>query len=170
VPRRTRPNATRGSPRPDVQPTLARIEELKAQSLGHALLRSARLLDERAVAKVRAESGVVALSRAHTALLPHLDFTGTRQSLLAERMSMSKQAVNQIVDDLEAMGVVGRRPDPSDGRAKLVFFTQRGRQAILHGIGVLASFEAEAARHMGPSRVRLLHKLLTEFLEILERQ
>jgi len=167
VPTRKPPARARAEAEPAAQ-QLARIEQQKAQSLGQAILRSARLLDEHAVSRVRDESGVSALRRAHTAVFPHLDFAGTRLSLLAERMGITKQAVNQLVDDLEAMAVVARQADPSDGRAKLIVFTAKGRRTLLHGLGILAAIEGEAAARMGQRKVRQLHQLLGEFIEVLE--
>ncbi len=75
-------------------------------------------MNEKAVARVRA-GGMPELRPVYMTLMPHLDLEGTRLTGLAERMGISKQAVSQIVDELEEMGVVERRRDPSDGRARL---------------------------------------------------
>ena len=64
----------------------------------------------------------MAIRPAHTALFPHIDLSGTRQTALARRMGVSKQAVGQLVSELEQMGALERVPDPSDGRARLVRF------------------------------------------------
>ena len=46
---------------------------------------------------------------------------------LARRARLSKQAMTELVRHLEHDGLVERRPDPSDGRASVVFLTERSR-------------------------------------------
>jgi DNA-binding MarR family transcriptional regulator len=66
----------------------------------------------------------------HNHVLRHLDLDGTRASVIAERAGLTRQAVTQIVDELEAAGVVAREPDPEDGRAKRIVYTDEGRAAF----------------------------------------
>ena len=66
----------------------------------------------------------------HNHVLRNLDADGTRASVLAERAGLSRQAITQIVDELEAAGVVEREADPDDGRAKLVRYTAEGRRSF----------------------------------------
>jgi DNA-binding MarR family transcriptional regulator len=54
---------------------------------------------------------------------------GLRQRELAERAGMTAQSVGELIDDLEKLGYVERRPDPTDRRAKRVHLTERGRAA-----------------------------------------
>lgn len=112
------------------------------------MFRLARLLDEAAVGRV-ARAGAPTLRTSHTALLPHLDLEGTRLVDLAARVGVSKQAVGQLVDDLESMGVVERVPDPEDGRARRVRFTRLGVQALLQGLDVLDGLERQLVAAIG---------------------
>lgn len=141
------------------------MEELAAAkqgNLGQLLLRAARLYNETAVQRCR-ETMEPRFRISHTALFPHLDLEGTRPSVLAQRMGTSKQAVGQIVAELEDMGMVERRPDPDDGRARLVVFTEQGRASLVEGLGVLKSVEMEVAEAVGHDSV---DRLKTE-LEVL---
>src|SRR5215216_6612738 len=52
--------------------------------------------------------------------------SGSRLTELAEQAQLTKQAVGEVVADLERMGYVKRLPDPEDGRAKLITLTGRG--------------------------------------------
>ncbi len=65
----------------------------------------------------------------------HLDLQGSRLTELAQAAGMSKQAMKNLVDECEAWGLVQRRPDGRDARAKTVHFTPTGLQW-------LAAFEA----------------------------
>lgn len=59
-------------------------------------------------------------------VLAHLGPSGRSQAELAAAMGMTKQAVQQLVDQLEADGVVRRVTDPSDKRARRVELTELG--------------------------------------------
>jgi len=132
------------------------------------LFRAARLLDERAVARVARAPAAAGLRTAHTALFPHIDFAGVRLTELARRVGVTKQAVAQLVDELEAWGAVERIPDPDDGRAKLIRFSKRGHAALLHGLGVLRDLEAELARAIGDRRMAELRRALTAVLAVID--
>ena len=63
-------------------------------------------------------------------LLAELTLSGISQSLLAERMGLTKQAVQQSLDQLEKLGLIRREPDPVDRRAKYVVLTEAGLVAL----------------------------------------
>jgi DNA-binding MarR family transcriptional regulator len=147
------------------------LDALKRASVGQLLLKSARLLDERALERVNRAAGPrVTIRPAHTSLFPHIDQGGTRLTELARRLGVTKQAVGQLVGDLEEMGVVQRADDPVDGRAKLVRFTDRGIRAIEHGLGVLRGIESELEQRIGARRMRELHETLLDVVQELERR
>jgi DNA-binding MarR family transcriptional regulator len=132
------------------------LEGAKSASPAQLLMRAARLVNERAIARIRAK-GRDDVRVSHTALLPHIDLEGTRITEIARRMNISKQAVNQALAEIEMMGLVRRVPDPSDGRAKLVRFTAKGRRELLLGLRVLGELESDLAAAIGESRLRRLH-------------
>jgi DNA-binding MarR family transcriptional regulator len=147
---------------------LEQIEAAKRVSAGQLLLKAARLLNERAIARVRAEANPE-FRTPHTALLPHIDFAGTRLTELAARVGTSKQAVGELVGELEEMGLVSRAVDPADARARLVRFTARGRRALLHGLSVLAEIEDELADDLGRKTLDRLRADLGALIAVLER-
>lgn len=81
-------------------------------------------------------------------VLGRLDREGPQSvSQLAAAERVRPQSMAQTVGDLEADGLVARRPDPSDGRRALVDFTPAGRKALdedrRHRVGWLASAISE---------------------------
>ena len=146
----------------------AALDIAKRASTLQLLFRAARLLDETAVARVRTDPAAAAMRTAHTALLPHLDFTGVRLTELAARVGVSKQAVAPLIDELEAMGTVERIADPDDGRAKRIRLSKRGAAAIHHGLSVLTTVEAELAAAVGKPRMDDLHRALTAVLAAID--
>ena len=144
------------------------IEAAKAGNLGQLLLRSARLYDT--IVFSRFAAGHPEFRRSHVQLMPHLDLEGTRITVLAERAGVSKQAIAQVVNDMEAAGHVERRPDPTDGRAKVVVLTAQGRAAVVQGLGALAALRHELAEEVGPDELAQLQSLLEKLLPALEKR
>lgn len=148
---------------------LEALEAAKRASVGQLLLKCARLLDERALARVaKASKGKVALRPAHMRLMPHLTLEGVRLTELAAKLGVTKQAVGPLVADLEAMGVVATGVDPDDARAKRVRLTPKGIQGIHQGLAVLREIEGEIEARLGPKTMTALHASLLATLEVLE--
>src|SRR5271166_3222209 len=71
------------------------------------------------------------LSLARTKVLTRLREQGpTRQSVLASDFGLSPHSITDIVDALERLGLVERRPDATDRRAKLVAITTAGESCL----------------------------------------
>jgi DNA-binding MarR family transcriptional regulator len=99
----------------------------------------------------------------HNHVLRHLDADhGTRGSVLAERAGLTRQAITQIVDELESMGVVTRAADPDDGRAKRVAYTEEGRAAFGKARAHIATIEARWRKQLGPERYAVMEAALRE--------
>lgn len=63
-------------------------------------------------------------------VIPNLPPEGLRMTELAARLRLTLQRAGQLVAELEEVGYLERVPDPSDGRARRVVFTRRGRTLI----------------------------------------
>ena len=66
----------------------------------------------------------------HHNVMAHITRDGIRLTELAERAGMTKQAMSELVLDLEELGYLRREPDPTDGRAKLIRLTKKGLAAV----------------------------------------
>jgi len=64
---------------------------------------------------------------AHLTVLRNLWPHGQRISTLADRVGITKASVVYLVDQLQQRGYVERATDPGDGRATLVWVSQRGQ-------------------------------------------
>jgi DNA-binding MarR family transcriptional regulator len=91
---------------------------------------------------------------------------GTRLTTLAEQAQMSKQSAGVLVDQLERLGYVRRVPDPTDGRARLIVFEQRGRRAVEVATATLDEILAEWEAYLGTRNFTLLHQILDQLREI----
>jgi DNA-binding MarR family transcriptional regulator len=134
---------TRGNPRP---------------SNTVVLLREAYLvLNDLVVARL-AERGHHAVRPAHGAVFQYLDDTGTTVSTLAARAQMTKQAMAELVLNLERHGYVERVPDPADRRAKLVRPTGRGQQVVAIAQALVPEIEGFIDTVLGADRAGALRR------------
>ncbi len=96
----------------------------------------------------------------HGCVFGNIDPGGSRLTDLAERAYMTKQSVSEVATDLEQRGYVERVPDPSDGRAKIIRLTERGREAQVLGLELIDEIEQEWAERFGPQRIAALREAL----------
>ena len=80
---------------------------------------------------------IVSTLSAHEITLPQFDVLatlrfseGVTQQELAERLLVTKGNVCGVLDRLEALGWVQRKPDPKDRRANRVYLTAAGRKRV----------------------------------------
>jgi MarR family transcriptional regulator for hemolysin len=98
-----------------------------------------------AQAYVESKLGAVDLSLAKLAALVALRDAGESLPLsqLAGRLSCVKSNITQLVDRLEADGLVARKPDPNDRRTRLAVMTAAGRKACKEGMRVQQQTERD---------------------------
>jgi DNA-binding MarR family transcriptional regulator len=90
-----------------------------------------------------AAAGYPDLPAATHPVFENLDREGTRLTELAARAEMTHQTMGELIDTLEQRGYVERRPDPVDGRARLVCFTSKGRRMARIALREIAAIEAD---------------------------
>jgi DNA-binding MarR family transcriptional regulator len=145
------------------------LAQAKFLNLGNSLLRAARLYKDISLAALRRQPGFELIRESHTSIMPHLDLNGTRQNVLAARMGVSKQAVGQLLDELEGAGVISRTPDPTDKRARVVKLTESGQQGLLISLQVMREIEQELRRAAVDTDIDALARLLHTLMPVLEQ-
>jgi DNA-binding MarR family transcriptional regulator len=78
---------------------------------------------------------------------------------LAAALEIDPPNASALVADLEALGLVRRRPHPTDGRAKLVEATSKGRQLARRADEILATPPA-ALSALGAEDLETLRRIL----------
>jgi DNA-binding MarR family transcriptional regulator len=76
-------------------------------------------------------------------------------------MATTKQGAGQLVDDMTRPLYVHSRPDPSDGRARLLELTGRGKNALAAARDFHRRYEQGLARRHGRGHVDDLRVMLT---------
>ena len=101
-------------------------------------------------------------AEARGGLMQHIGPGGTKQSDIVARMGLSKQAVQQLIKELEADGILRRDPDPEDGRGKIVRFTDAGLQAKRDSTKAKTRVADQLFEQLGPGKFDMLNSLLKE--------
>ena len=101
----------------------------------------------------------------HSAVFAQISPDGSRLTELARKANMTPQAMGELVDELVDMGYVVRRPDPADGRAKLIVLTKRGRDAVAAGRKSIEGIEEQVTEILGERGHRELRRLLWKLLD-----
>lgn len=79
----------------------------------------------------------------------------------ASRLKCVRSNITQLVDRLEADGLVTRVDDPSDRRAVLAVVTPLGLERQVAGAKVLAQLQDDLSARVSPEERALLHRLLS---------
>jgi DNA-binding MarR family transcriptional regulator len=135
--------------------------------LNRLLLRPAlamRLHIQRAIE----EAGFDDFRISHMNVFAWLPDSGARIGELARQAQLSKQTMTELVSYLETHGYVYRTRDPSDGRAWIIRFTERG--ALLDQVArrALRDTEEKWAQALGKQAYGQLRKHLESLLEVAE--
>lgn len=138
---------TGGAPPP---PPLARL-------LGLALDNLSRQLQERIK-----EAGFTDQRMAHNAVFAHIPPEGITLADLSRRAGMTKQAMSELVADLELKGYLTRRPDERDKRTKIIELSGRGWAAVRAALAAFEAIEQDLERDLGPRRLKELRRTLEQ--------
>lgn len=85
---------------------------------------------------------------------------GMRPGQVAAQFNLSKQAVNDLLRDLERMGYLTLEPDPTDGRARIIRYTDRGWQLFNAGARLSRSVSERWAEALGREPIDTLAETL----------
>ena len=106
-------------------------------------------------ARAQALAGLAAggfgdLQEAYFPILSYPGPEGMRPSALAQRLGMSKQAANHLLNTLEGLGYLERRDDSE--RTRRVHLTARGHAAFATIQATMRALEQRWAAQIGPER------------------
>ena len=96
----------------------------------------------------------------HHNVMAHVTYEGIRLTELAEVAGITKQAMSELVIDLETLGYLQRSPDPLDRRAKLISFTDKGRAAVQAAMRAFEHIDAVLNVRLGSTTLRAVRGAL----------
>lgn len=136
-------------------------QEEPARSFSYALLGASHTVSDRLEAALEP----LGLSLAKFGALSKLVAAGEPMPLstLAERCACVRSNITQLVDRLEADGLVSRADDPHDRRCIRAELTDEGRRKQGAGRRAIEKAERELLAHVPKARQELLFELLRSF-------
>jgi len=100
------------------------------------------------------------ITPAQSRLLAHMAGRPASMAELARRLAISRQAVHKTVAELARRGILEVRDDPQRLNAKLVVYTEMGKQVNRAGAKIIDAIEARIGAKLGPDKLELLRELL----------
>ncbi len=125
-----------------------KVDDIRIDHIGWRLWDAAAVWKEKFAAEMVA-AGHDWYQEARSSVVPYVGLKGTKQADIVARMGLSKQAVQQLIVDLEQSGILRRDPDPDDGRGKIVRFTEKGMAAQRDSQKAKLKVEAEIKATLG---------------------
>lgn len=113
-----------------------------------------------------AEEGFKGIRYVHGSVFRNIDPEGSRLTTLAERAGLTKQAIGELVVDLEDHGYLERVVDETDRRAKIIRLTDEGRAAQTAAGRILGDTERRWARALGGNRFAELREGLEQVIAL----
>lgn len=110
-------------------------------------------------------AGYYDIREAHLQVFGAIDWGGTRLTELAARANMTPPSMAELVDELEMLGYLERQPDPTDGRAKLIRPTRKGRRILAEALRAVEDIERGYAGTVGSDRFNALVQTLEAVLD-----
>jgi DNA-binding MarR family transcriptional regulator len=114
--------------------------------------------------------GYADIRESHLHIFGNVGISGIRLTHLAGNAQLSLATTSELVDELQRLGYLERRPDPSDRRAKLIFPTPKGRAALNDAGDRIAEIEQQWAELLGDTRFQRTCQSLQALLNEIERE
>ena len=135
------------------------MEDHPPEILMRGLLRAYYWMDE-SLQNGLQQAGYQPRTRTQTMILINISNGITRAAELARVLGVSRQAIQQQINELERDELVTQIPDPSDRRANRIVFSERGSQLINSALASLRQSEQALAIRLGYETVSNLRKAL----------
>ena len=141
-----------------------KLAQGRSDHIGRDLLPLADVLHARVFAEL-ARRGFDDVRFGHQAVFINIDDEGSTLTELAARAKISKQAMHELVNDLEARGYVERIPSPVDGRSKLIRTTDKGERSIEAAWRAIEQVEREWTEILGAGGLEKLRSYVRKINE-----
>ena len=120
------------------------------------LLRRARKAYGNLITQEFAEAGFDDMPRHGAYVLARVYGDSSASADFARDLSISKQAVSQLIDTMVMRGYLARTPDTEDRRRMVLALTPRGEEAATAGWRAASEADAELASRLSPEGVAAL--------------
>jgi DNA-binding MarR family transcriptional regulator len=140
------------------------LTEVRDTHLGRMLLKLERKFTKQVLEKL-ASDNIKDITLRHFVVIPYVDHKGIRAIEIAKQAGISKQAVSKLVDELVNKGYLELKPDPTDGRASLVYMSSRGHEFLELALKYTRQIESQWADKVGKKDFLIMKSAMTTLLE-----
>jgi len=120
------------------------------------------------LAAPRVDAGYGDVREPHFQIFGNIRMGGIRLTEVADRAQLSLAATSELVNDLEQLGYLTRRPDPADGRAKLIDLSERGRDLMANAGERVADIERRWSDLVGQKNFTAMAGTMQRLLDELD--
>lgn len=85
---------------------------------------------------------------------------------LAQVNGLTKQAMSQIVAEIEQHEYISKKDDPNDGRARKIKLTAKGKKMIQDSMAAYDELEAEYEALIGREKLDILKEIVSELVSL----
>ena len=107
------------------------------------------------------------ITPAHNDVFATLPLEGARAADMAARAGITRQSMGEIIRDLVSLDLLEMRPDPTDGRAKIVTFSPRGRDFTSEGMQHIIELEQRFVDEFGAEDYETARRVLEGIVGLL---
>lgn len=93
---------------------------------------------------------------------------GCSQKEIAQQLGVKPPTVTVSIQRLEKTGLVCRKQDEKDQRLTRIYLTEKGRDAIMEGMGVMRRTEEKVFCNFSETEMCLLRRFLEQMLKNIE--
>lgn len=90
---------------------------------------------------------------------------GRSQQAIGEAIQVPASRMVALVDELEQLGLVERRPNPDDRRIRALYLTPKGRKTLARGREIASAHEKDMTRGMAAADRKRLLQLLQKIVD-----
>lgn len=112
------------------------------------------------------DAGYTDITHAHLMLFRWRAIDGMRPTELADEIWISKQALNDLLRDLEDRGYLRREIDEDDRRGRVIRLTQRGWRLFDTALVAARRAERDLRAALGPDRFSAFKQTLEEVVRL----
>ena len=94
---------------------------------------------------------------------------GVRPGEIANALGLDPSSVVRVIDQLIAAGIMTRKEDASDRRAKLLSLTENGRERIEVLLAAMRPFRGGLFKDINPEELKVTLKVLKELGQAIRR-
>lgn len=108
------------------------------------------------------KQGWPSITRAQSLVFVNIGEGVTRPSEIASRVGVTRQAIHQTINEMVELGYLTLEPDPTDRRAKVVVYTEKGKEVGGATVSALQEIESSLSNRIGNERVVALREALAQ--------